>query len=522
MATFSPTDRRNQQCAATGARARPMPPPRRARPCVIALLLAAALMTQNAFAACPPANTTCTVSGAECRITNNYTLDDDCVLDFTAYPTTNTKVIVLTRPAKLIAASGDAFGVKAAQLRIQGTVQAYGATVSLSAIGAAGVPGDVVTETVSNSPGKIDVRNGGTVKIAAVGSVTLNGQDVNADGAVGGDGGRVSVRGAVVSHTSPIHADGKTGGEGGSIDIAAVGTVTVNGLVTANAQGPANGSTPYDGGFVSLSAGGDLTVLKNILVKGDQDGAGGAIELSSGATAVLYGNYNANGVGQEGFADGGRITLQAGSATISGPWTAVGNYGASGGLIEIRTSSGGVTINGQGKLDVSSGGQGGGQAGEVRITAAGALDLGGDIIANAGGDGAYGGLVELDTTTTLTITGTIYARTTTNNGINDGVIHVVRACDVIMNGVLNSRNQVSPAPDSGLNILTYGRSFTGTGSMLGNDAGGNEIRCACLDTAPADGICDPPTACAQAPAVAGIAFTPTPWSLSIRGPMICD
>ena len=445
-------------------------------------------------------NLGCTQS--TCTITGTNYVDNSCVIPWDG------KTVTIDRSGKLLtAANGQSFTINAAALIVRGTLQAQGGTLTVNTTSPG--PTSFRTEVVNNSPGKIDVRNGGKLRIIAAGPVELYGQDVNADGGTAGTGGAMWVSGSAISTISPVHADGTSGGDGGYMELNATGDISIGGLTTVNGQGPVNGASPATGGAIYINAGGTLNVSKNLLAKGDQDGDGGVINLIAGGTATLAGNYSANGVGNTGGANGGRISLDADGATISGAWTAVGNYGAAGGGVSVRTHGGALAMTSTSSIDVSSGTFGGGDAGVVELRGDADVSVGGDITANSGGDGSHGGDITIvaGSANTLTVSNTLQAISTTNNGDRDGAIYVGGACTITITGSLKTRNQ----PGGGHNTIEYLGSLTATGAtLLAGDLGGNSIACPCVDVSPADGVCDAPPTCAQSPSLSGATINPSP------------
>ena len=438
---------------------------------------------------------TCTISGT------NY-VDNGCVIPWDG------KTVTIDRSGKLLTASnGQSFTINAAALIVRGTLQAQGGrlVVNTTSTGATSFR----TEVVNNSPGKIDVRNGGRLSIVAAGPVELYGQDVNADGGSAGSGGAIWVRGSSISTTSAVHADGTNGGDGGYLELDAAGSISIGALTTANGQGPVNGASPATGGAIFINAGDTLNVSKNLLAKGDQDGDGGVINLIAASAATMAANYSVNGVGNVGGANGGRISLEAASATVSGAWSAVGNYGAAGGEIRVRTHAGSLTMTSTSSIDVSSGSFGGGDAGIVELRGDADVSVGGDITANSGGDGSHGGDITVagGSANAITISKTLQAIATTNNGDRDGAIYVGGACTITIAGSLKTRNQ----PGGGHNTIEYLGSLNANGAtLLAGDSGGNTIACPCVDISPADGVCDSPPTCAQNPSLSGATVNPSP------------
>ena len=170
---------------------------------------------QAADAACSP-STLCPGTG-DCTITGTNTVDNACFLDF------GTRRVTVHNTAKLkTSTTGHSYTVSAGQLTVRGTLEAYGGILVVRAVGGGTSNGSVATEKVSNSPGKIDVRDGGIATVIAAGDVSITGQDVNADGGSPRiNGGAITLRGTNVTVTGPMHADGALGGDGGDIRIEA-------------------------------------------------------------------------------------------------------------------------------------------------------------------------------------------------------------------------------------------------------------------------------------------------------------
>lgn len=81
-----------------------------------------------------------------------------------------------------------------------------------------------------------------------------------------------------------------------------------------------------------------------------------------------------------------------------------------------------------------------------------------------------------------------------------------------VNGDIDTRNT---SLDSGTNTFDYGGTFVQSASsdILADDDGGNLFYCRCVDTAPADGVCDTPETCVNPPTLNG---TVTPAATIIK------
>jgi hypothetical protein len=472
----------------------------------VALLLTILAFPTRSRALC---NTTlCAFSGSTCTIAGSHTIDDGCVLALTDYDVT------ITKPATLgTALAGDSWTLTARNLTVAGTLQAPEGTLTLQTTQA------LATEKTNNAPGKLHAA-GGTIAVIAGGAVTLNGTLVSADGGAAGDGGTIAIAGTAISGTSAISAEGN-GGDGGSIELLTSQSValTEDILLTGEVSVDAASSTDaVSGGTIRFNAGDQLTISNDVLARGANNGPGGTILVYAGTSASMTGNWNASGVGGGSGATGGRISLDAASASIGGNWTLTGNAGAQGGDVTILARSGTFSTSAGATIDVSGGNSSGGEGGEVDIRGSGNVTLGGNVTANGGGGGSRGGRIVVSSSGTLSITKTLEARSTANDGAHNGLIRLY-ACAVSLTGHLKTRNPAG----SGANVIRYATTFTGSGSMLADDdtgpIEGNRFECGCVD-ADANAVCDTPVTCASAPTTTGMTITPSPHTHPVPQPCL--
>jgi hypothetical protein len=462
---------------------------------VLLMTLLVCIAAGHAHAACGNEASLCPGSG-DCTITgsSNY-VDDGCVLNF------GSRNIVIDNTAKLLTqADGRSFGITAGTLTVRGTLQARSGVLTITTSGL------FKTHEVSNSPSRIDVRNGGRVRVLAGGDVEILGQSVNADG--GDDmptAGAIEINGANVTISGPMHANGNGGGDGGRIEIDATGDVAISGEVSATGGGAPNGAIPGNGGTIDVDAGDELDITNNLLAWGDVGGHGGVVDLRSAGAMALDDNIDVDGTGGSGGAMGGDITIVAGSLVASGDWMATGNTGARGGRVRADTTSGSLTTMSGSSISVNGGNSAGGQGGRVRLAGATDVTVGGPISATAGGTSSIGGDVELRATEDLTVTAAVEARSTTSGASQDGAIIDLHACSVSISGNLKTRN----TGGTGQVLIRYAQSFAATGvSILSDTNGGTTISCACTDTN-SDGQCDSPAGCVSAPFFSSVTQTPT-------------
>ncbi|MBI4516042.1 MAG: hypothetical protein HY699_09540 [Deltaproteobacteria bacterium] len=424
---------------------------------IAACTLALAASAGPALAECD----TSICSGDPCTITGTHYIDCLCDLNF------GSKTVTIA-PSATLRADGCCFSIEAANLIVSGTLRARAGCITVT------TTGYVTTNIVSNSAGTIDVSDGGSADITAGGAVTLNGRNVDADNSAG-YAGDIAIIGSSVSGTSAVHADGGDGGDGGNLDISSTtGAVSLTGNVTTN-----GGGSYGWGGYITVDSADALTVgtsTRRMQAKGASGGDGGTIDLTAAGSAAINGDINANGAGTDG-GYGGDISIDAAyfsCATVSAITATGGSGGGDGGYIDI-TATCGASVD----CDMDVGGQG-------------EMAWGGDITIDAGAGSGCTALVTANSRLEADSSGT---------DASDGTVEV-SGCSVTHSGVFDTRNTNL---DSGTNIVRYRNNFTANAgsSMLADDDGGNLIYCRCVDTTPADGVCDTPAACVNSPTLNG-------------------
>jgi len=472
--------------------------------------------SQAAAAACPSCGTTpCTIAG-----THSIGSGETC--DYTG------KDVILTGT---LDGDGNAecYTVVADNLTVHGTLRARSSCIEVE------VSENFAMEVVGNSAATVDVRevdewtDGLSVQC---GSATLDGKAINANS--DGDsspGGwiRIDCAGDVTGTGGPFQAAGAGGYDGGTIDIYSLaGDVDL-----ASAFDLSGGGEWSFGGWMTIDAAGDVTLgtsSRSLQAQGAQGGSGGTIDVTGGGIVTINGAVNLNGNGEDAYGGqidvtasaistgtgwsangdsgggGGSIALSAldGTGTITmasnASWSATGNQGGDGGGIDIQ-AVGDVTLAGD--SDVSTNGSGWGGYVDVQTWEIGDVSVSGDLEAGSSGEDTLGGdvTVQADGDVTVASTSRIGADTS-GTGATDGSTFF-SGCNITVAGTIDSRDG-----EGGDNWLHYAGTFTqASGSaILADDAtmndDGNHIRCACVDTSPADGVCDSAT-CASAPVLNG-------------------
>src|SRR5581483_3547015 len=213
---------------------------------------------------------------------------------------------------------------------------AAGALVNLTAAGAVMLGG-----TVALGGGVQSI--GGALAVEAGGDVTVTAPiDVS-----GGDGGDIDITsngGDVTLEAGPVVNGAGDFGSGGTVTLAAHGTVSVKGGL----HGPGAGSAldgGGDGALVDITADtGAVTLAGTFDLSGaPPDGTGGEIDVTAGTDFVLTGAVLAGDTGIDGC--GGSVSVSAGGNVTAGIMQAPGGS-CGGGSVSI-TGGGAVALNGE-------------------------------------------------------------------------------------------------------------------------------------------------------------------------------
>ena len=227
---------------------------------------------------------------------------------------------------------------------------------------------------------KLTLQDGSEITGSGSGTLTI---EVTAQGP---HDGSTSVSGTIE------HDDGFFGG--GTIAIITDGDFLLTSVGRLRARGT---GFDADGGDVSVTAGGDVTIdgaAVSIDVTSGNDATGGCVTLTSTGGAVLVQEkIDANG----GSFDGGEIFLDAATMLVTtDELTVNGGGGASvgfgfGGIVDLR-SVGPMMLFGAIRANGPNGTQeeGGGDGGTIDITSDSVVQLGADIQATGGVDGCGG------------------------------------------------------------------------------------------------------------------------------------
>jgi filamentous hemagglutinin len=529
----SPGQRGAPSCGFTGAhtaRRGPRSPATLVVVSVVLSSLASLGVTHMAYAECTTGacvSSACPsgFSGVCCTISGTHLLDNGCSLNF------GTQTVTVAGSLKA-ATNGGSFSVNAANIVVQGLLEAPGGSIGVSPTMNLTVTGQFKTE----GSGRINLQaanpstTDGTLHITAGGSISLQGGEVSADGGTQDCGGTIAITGASITTTSStIHANASGEGDGGDITLVATsGNVSIGGAINSDSSGDSG-----TGGDITISASGNITVNAQIQANGTQGGCGGLMEFSAGGTVSVNNNLTVNGNGAVGA--GGDISVEAGSFSASSTLRSDGGNGGCGGAIELITFPGGVTFTSTGAVSATAGGGAqnpAGAGGSFDVDAEGNVSISGNVNLTGGGPDSTGGdaTIEAGQNATITVasTSTIDTRSTASSGRWDGTITVGPACGVTLPGFLRTRNTALTAKcsnnssitcvtdaDCGLGKCLAGKNFVryrGTlnatnGRMDADNApGGNFLQCRCANMK--NSICGLPLACQSAPTLTGATITP--------------
>lgn len=237
-------------------------------------------------------------------------------------------------------------------------------------------------------------QRSGPIVLAASGSISLQGAELVTLGVDGADAGSISLQGQELwlgGLTQLASNAGDSGGAAGSISLAASGSVRLSGqtLVTSST------GSALDAGRISVQAGSirmeDEATISTFSIGGS--GRGGDIELRASADLLLGGSSlllsSADGAGS-----GGNVLLQAQSIRLQDHFRSFSNTngvgGGQGGNLSISALDS-IHIGGTVGLDASTFSSSG-DAGRIQLLSGGALTMQGGTISSfsAGGSGRGG------------------------------------------------------------------------------------------------------------------------------------
>ncbi|RME01308.1 MAG: hypothetical protein D6812_08325, partial [Deltaproteobacteria bacterium] len=357
------------------------------------------------------ADDVCAPGDNPCVIAQNYDVAAGCTFDFGDRD-------VILQANKTLKISGCALPVsfQAGSL----TTQSGSVINGRNAGGDCGADISISVNRDFTHDGELDVAGSaqpGLITVVAGGSVFSRGKWFANATTGDADGGSISlsVSGDVSfdrSTTIDLHGGGDA--TGGDFELAAAGNVTLNQTIDASGGN-------FDGGFITIEAGGTLTMATTravtLTASATGEGYGGEIDLLSGGDMTLA-NASFNGTidlhgggGFEGFAgDGGYLTLESGGNLILDAVTKVQGGSAS----DTGGYGGDVEIFSEGDIEITAnlnlfGGGPDGDGGFLTIVAGEDLLLSQTVDLSGNGVDSGGGDADISAGATISITGSIDA-----------------------------------------------------------------------------------------------------------------
>jgi cysteine-rich repeat protein len=485
----------------------------RIRRCLALLLLVASVL-RGAPAVATTADQVCT--GDPCVLSGTVTVTPGSVLDF------QTRAFRMTRSGTLVLGDGDTLTIHARTMTMEpGAIirgplfPSVGSTIIIA------TDEDVLIQRSAASRARIDVhgqgrggaitidatRNvdlagdlradgtqaeavGGTVDVAAVGTITMTGE-INVSGGIGVDGSggaaKLEAGGALVAGV----IDASSGSGDGSVDLISGATLTATGQLSVVGNAAGGG-----GGDVTLDAVGNVVVSARIAAQGGvgsvaDDGLGGDVSISSDGSVRVNERIEAFGGGPGGEA--GFVSVTAGTdLTITQPLSVHGPGAiAGGGFVDLHAISGVLTLDGL--IDVH-----GFSAGSVTALAGAQVRARAEI--NADGQT---GEIELSTVSIsgqqtpgpVVVSGNVHARGPA--GGFSGTI-ALQGCDL----TVEAAGRLVTAGSGAINRLRSSRQMTIAGQVISGPPGANRFEYRDAPNDPSDGLVPivAPSAVVQPPA----------------------
>ena len=463
-----------------------------------------------AFAVAAPAlatTTTTVVSSTTSTTTTTLPLtsaDDVCPPN--ANPcAVGTTIVVVSRSVldfgsrALVIAKGGSLDVGAGTMTIRAgsfDVQPRGSLLSAGGVIAVTVTGDISVERSADgrTSGVLDVSSpdgGGEVDLTAAGRITIAGVIDGHGASTDADGGTIDVVAAgdvtVTSADDALDVHSGSQGGGGTISLSS----TAGSIHVAHRLDASGGD--YDGGEIDMDAQGDLAIdALDVSASGSQGASGGYVDITAKGDVTMGGQIDGQGAGMTGggAGDGADVSVIAmGALRLVAPVdTSSGDPDGLGGSIDLEGAAGrtviGAGLNARGTgagacggdvtlagrdgvdasapMDVSGGPDCGG--GSVTVYATGEFNAAGEINA----DGDRGSIMATAGTIVVSATGHLHANVSATE--SGGEVQLIGRCglDVASGGTLSTLGT------GGVNLLQAGEVLRVEGSVVAGMA--NELQ----------------------------------------------
>ncbi|MFQ5515584.1 MAG: hypothetical protein ACE5FG_14305, partial [Myxococcota bacterium] len=384
-------------------------------------------------------------TGDPCIISSSFSIDPGAILDF------GSRALILEKKLTLLP---DALGLRSLTLRA-GSLELRGSGV------------------IDGNGGSLA---GALIRIEVTGEIHVDSTTIapalDASGVPGGSI-FVSSTGGSVSASAKLRFKAKSGdSDGGSLTITAPGDITLSG----NVIGP--GGFQGTGGDLDLRAGGDITVSGDIDLSGG-GGGGGLLDFSAGGSITMAA-ANLDGGGENG--DGGSVALAAtGPITLTAPVLARG----SGAGVDLCGDGGDIDFFTLGDIAVLANVTVSARAGDcfggfvaldgVTVTIDGAIELSG-----LGGDG-FGGSLEIFASGPLLVRAPVRLDGGTG-GAGDAFLSTTESAELLAPIEANARGALgsgaAPVEIEAARDLTIAADIDGRGGSGG--FGGDVLLTACF------------------------------------------
>jgi len=283
----------------------------------------------------------------------------------------------------------------------------------------------------------------GDISITSTGSTVATTGAIHATGAGGGFGGTITIESSTstVSIGAAVTANGSSGAaghnDGGDITLTSGGDMSLSANITANG----NGSFAF-GGDIAIASGGNVIAANKIHALGDTDGDGGSIDVEAVDETEFDDTVRTNGGASGGT--GGAITITGASVLIKGDWNTTGGAGADGGTVEINAENGDFELEGMGFISAVAGN--GGDGDTIDITATGNVALNGELFASASGGGTGGDItVTGDGNVSIGANISVNGAGTDSSGgtitVTGGTNHTVTISQIVERGIPRRRDR---------------------------------------------------------------------------------
>ena len=293
----------------------------------LALLVAATALAPS-LATATTATDLCPLVADPCVVSADIAVDPNSVIDLGG------RALDVKNRASLTIASGT-MTILARSMHVEIGGALLGKSTTNGGVIVVNVVQDITIDGNTTTQGRIDVSAGvaaGEMDLTAGTTMTVSGLLTANATTPNGDGGTVNVNaGTDVSITGPIAVAGGAGGTGGSVTMVAGGALNITQPI--DASGGDSG-----GGSIDLTAGGDLVTAGKLDVSGGgNSGDGGFLSWQAGGAVRILGPVNGKASGTIDTGGGDAVLAVPNSAVIDSGERQIVLVDKGGGRFEPRT-----------------------------------------------------------------------------------------------------------------------------------------------------------------------------------------